>query len=117
MRQIAVTYHHEDGAWWAEAPTAPGFSALATTRDELDRMVREGLEFHFDGEPVGVLRYDETGAALDARAAFAPSLRLDRSWWTITESDAVARAESQPQLVSRSRSVSISKSATTGASA
>lgn len=117
MRQIAVTYHREDGAWWAEASEAPGFSALADSREELDRMVHEGLVFHFDGEPVSVLRYDETGAALDARAAFAPNMRPDRSWWTLTATDEVARAETRPRAITRARSVSAPMSVPAGASA
>lgn len=51
MRQITVTYHHEDGAWWAEAPSVPGFSAAAASFEELRAETREGIAFAVDDEP------------------------------------------------------------------
>lgn len=51
MRQITVTFHHEDGAWWAEAASVPGFSAAAATYEELRSEVRDGLTFALDDEP------------------------------------------------------------------
>ena len=51
MRRVTVIYHHEGNSWWAESNDLPGFSAAADTREELDALVREGVNFHFDGEP------------------------------------------------------------------
>lgn len=45
---VLVTIHTEDGTWWADSPTIPGFYAMADTRQELLHEVRESLEFAAD---------------------------------------------------------------------
>lgn len=45
---VGVTYHFEDGLWWAESDDAPGYYAGADTLEQLRQDVREGLEFHFE---------------------------------------------------------------------
>lgn len=52
MSEIRVTYHHEDGTWWAESVDVPGFTAAADALPELRQLVREGLAFHLDLESV-----------------------------------------------------------------
>lgn len=46
MITIRVTYHHEEGVWWAESADVDGFSATAESLRELRGLVKEGLEFH-----------------------------------------------------------------------
>lgn len=41
-----VTYHHEDGIWWADSEDVPGYYACAATLEELRELVREGMKFH-----------------------------------------------------------------------
>lgn len=41
--QVEVIYHHEDGTWWAESPTLPGWSAAAPTFEDLRPLTREGV--------------------------------------------------------------------------
>jgi predicted RNase H-like HicB family nuclease len=53
MKRVRVIYRHESGQWSAEAPDAPGYSAVADSLPELRRLVREGLRFFLD-EPVVV---------------------------------------------------------------
>lgn len=45
MEQITVRIHHDDGVWWAESPSLPGFSSAADSLAELRSLVREGIEF------------------------------------------------------------------------
>jgi predicted RNase H-like HicB family nuclease len=45
---VRVVYHFEDGSWWADSEDAPGYYAGAERLEELRKLVREGLEFHFD---------------------------------------------------------------------
>ncbi len=40
---IRVTYHEEDGHWWAESPDIDGFIAGGDTLDEVRLLVREGI--------------------------------------------------------------------------
>jgi predicted RNase H-like HicB family nuclease len=45
MKEIRLTYHQEDGAWWVDSDDVPGFYAAADTFDEARREAREGLSF------------------------------------------------------------------------
>jgi predicted RNase H-like HicB family nuclease len=49
---ITIIYHQEPDGFWAESPDAPGFTAVAPTREELDRRVEEGLRFYFEGSAI-----------------------------------------------------------------
>jgi predicted RNase H-like HicB family nuclease len=49
---VKVTYHHEEGTWWAESDGVPGFSAAADSLDSLRALVREGMGFHLEGQEV-----------------------------------------------------------------
>lgn len=46
---ITVLIHNEDGAWWAESPDLPGYSAAADTREELETLVFEGVKAFLGG--------------------------------------------------------------------
>jgi predicted RNase H-like HicB family nuclease len=54
VSEIRVTYHQEEGSWWAESPDVPGFSATAEDLVELRTLVREGLTFHLRVDSVDV---------------------------------------------------------------
>lgn len=50
MTTIRVTYHHEDGAWWADSSDLDGWYAGGETLAEARAQVREGLAFYVDGD-------------------------------------------------------------------
>lgn len=106
MRRVTVVNHREGESWWAESPDLPGFSAAADSSDELDEMVRDGVDFYLDGEPHALLitRDDPSnrtrimptmgrtlgatqGAVTSARFAFEPTRR------------ASARTSTNPKVV------------------
>lgn len=43
-----VTYHYEDGLWWADSEDAPGYYAGADTFAELRERAAEGIAFHLE---------------------------------------------------------------------
>ncbi|MBX3194728.1 MAG: DUF1902 domain-containing protein [Microbacteriaceae bacterium] len=80
MRQIRVTYHREDGSWWADSDEIAGFTAAAGTLAKLRELTAEAANFYLD-EPVALDEYLDSGARLDApwRAFFSglPSAIVD----------------------------------------
>ena len=44
-RQVNITYHREDGVWWAESDDMPGFSAAGDTFAETRKLAREDIPF------------------------------------------------------------------------
>jgi predicted RNase H-like HicB family nuclease len=54
---IRVSYHHEDGAWWADSPDLQGWAAGGASLAEAREQVRDGLRF-FIGEDVEILEGD-----------------------------------------------------------
>jgi predicted RNase H-like HicB family nuclease len=65
---IPVIYHSESGAWWAESPRIPEWTATAETLDELRALVEDGVRFALERDDVVVehmLTYGiETAAAI-----------------------------------------------------
>ncbi len=62
---ITVTYHHENGTWWADSEDVAGFYAAAQSLAEARREVRDGLQFHFDTDsPVDFDETSEDGGAI-----------------------------------------------------
>jgi len=49
---VPVLYHHESAGWWADSPTVPGWSATASTLDELRPLVEDGVRFALDSDDV-----------------------------------------------------------------
>ncbi len=47
--EYTVIYEPGDGNWSAYVPDLPGCIATAKTRKELERQVREAIEFHIEG--------------------------------------------------------------------
>jgi predicted RNase H-like HicB family nuclease len=85
--EITVTYHFEDGTWWAESDDVPGFFAAGQSVGETRQLVRSGLAFHFDGVDVGDLEIRETRD--DGNPVFVSEItRPDFSWspsWSWTQ--------------------------------
>jgi predicted RNase H-like HicB family nuclease len=50
MKSYLVIFEqgHDDG-WGAYAPDLPGLGVAAETREEVDKLIREGLEIHIAG--------------------------------------------------------------------
>lgn len=67
MKQITVEIHHDEGVWWAESPSIPGFSSAADTLSELRRSIHEGVDFALDGVAHFIVEVRAQGAARDAR--------------------------------------------------
>lgn len=55
-RQVNITYHREDGTWWAESDEMPGFSAAGNTFEETRRLAREDVPFFFDDNKPTLIR-------------------------------------------------------------
>jgi predicted RNase H-like HicB family nuclease len=51
MRTARIVYHHEPEGWWADSPDLLGWSAAAESREDLEKLVRDGAEF-FAEEPL-----------------------------------------------------------------
>jgi predicted RNase H-like HicB family nuclease len=49
MRQYTVIYERGAQNWSAYVPDLPGCIATAATREELERLIRETIEFHVEG--------------------------------------------------------------------
>ena len=45
MRNIALTYHHEDGVWWVDSDDIPGFYAAADSLEDARKEAKAGVAF------------------------------------------------------------------------
>lgn len=57
MSQYLVIYEHGPSSWGAYCPDLPGLGVAAGSREEAEKLIREGIEFHIEslrehGEPV-----------------------------------------------------------------
>lgn len=52
MDTIRVIYHCEPDGWWAESLAIAGWSATASTVDELRPLVEDGVRFALDRDDV-----------------------------------------------------------------
>jgi len=75
MRQIAVTYHQEQGSWWAESDDLDGYTAAANSFSDLRQLVIEGVDFYVNGEPHVLAERLESGADLLGPASRAGGSR------------------------------------------
>ncbi len=48
-KRYTVIYEPGDRNWSAYVPDLPGCIATAKTREELERQIREAIEFHIEG--------------------------------------------------------------------
>jgi predicted RNase H-like HicB family nuclease len=49
MTQYTVIYEPGQRNWSAYVPDLPGCIATAATREDLERLIREAIEFHVEG--------------------------------------------------------------------
>lgn len=49
MKEFAVVYEYGENNWSAYSPDIPGCIATGATREEVERLFAEALEFHFEG--------------------------------------------------------------------
>ena len=49
MRQYTVIYESGKCNWSAYVPDLPGCIATAKTREQVEKLVREAIEFHIEG--------------------------------------------------------------------
>jgi predicted RNase H-like HicB family nuclease len=48
MSEYAVIYEHSPTSWGAYCPDLPGLGVVGDTRDEVERLIREGLVIHIE---------------------------------------------------------------------
>jgi hypothetical protein len=70
MQLVPVLYHRESAGWWAESPTIAGWSATASTLDELRSLVEQGVRFALNSDEVVVTHMLAPGVG-------PPGLRFD----------------------------------------
>ena len=49
MREYAVIFGQTRTGWSAHAPDLPGLGVTGSTFAEVEKLVREGIEFHLEG--------------------------------------------------------------------
>ena len=42
VESVKIVYHRDEGAWWADSPDMPGFSAVGDTFDDTRKLALEG---------------------------------------------------------------------------
>jgi predicted RNase H-like HicB family nuclease len=47
--KYTVIYEQGPTSWGAYVPDLPGVIAVSDTRDEVERLIREAIEFHLEG--------------------------------------------------------------------
>ena len=57
MSEYVVIYERSDTGWGAYCPDLPGLGVVGETREEVDRLIREGVVVHIEslrecGDPV-----------------------------------------------------------------
>jgi predicted RNase H-like HicB family nuclease len=61
--RYAVLYEKGPTSWGASVPDLPGCIAVGSTRDEVEALIREAIEFHLEGLqeeglPIPALSYE-----------------------------------------------------------
>lgn len=64
MNQVTVTYHHEEGQWWAEALELEGFTVVGRSFAEVQQLVSEGVAFYLNDAPFSLVELLDSGATL-----------------------------------------------------
>lgn len=100
MNQITVTYHHEEGQWWAEALELEGFTVVGRSFIEIQQLVYEGVAFYLDDAPFSLVERIDSGATLVGTATSAQGLTyaswsgaLASAWYTPRSSIKVGVAQ------------------------
>jgi predicted RNase H-like HicB family nuclease len=48
MSEYAVIYEHGPTSWGAYCPDLPGLGVVGDTREEVERLIREGIALHLE---------------------------------------------------------------------
>ena len=65
VKSVKIVYHRDEGAWWADSPDMPGFSAVGDTFDDTRQLALEDIPFYFDGNRPNIVdERMENGATL-----------------------------------------------------
>jgi predicted RNase H-like HicB family nuclease len=48
MSEYAVIYEHGPTSWGAYCPDLPGLGVVGDTREEVEQLIREGVELHIE---------------------------------------------------------------------
>ena len=48
VKSVKIVYHRDEGAWWADSPDMPGFSAVGDTFDDTRKLALEDIPFYFE---------------------------------------------------------------------
>lgn len=49
MREYAIIYGQTRTGWGAHAPDLPGLGVTGSTFEEVEQLIREGIDFHLEG--------------------------------------------------------------------
>lgn len=49
MSEYLVVIEHEGESWGAYCPDLPGVGVVGGTQEEVERLIREAINFHLDG--------------------------------------------------------------------
>lgn len=70
---VTVTYHQEQGSWWASSQDVDGFTAAADTVAELRALVREAMPFYLDADDVELLEEMADGGIVGVQRILHPA--------------------------------------------
>jgi predicted RNase H-like HicB family nuclease len=70
MREYTVIYEKGPVSWGAYLPDLPGLAATGDSLEEVQRLIREGLEFHLEGML-------EDGDSIPEASSHAGTLKTD----------------------------------------
>ena len=65
-----VIFEKGPTSWGAYVPDLPGVISVGDSRDEVEKLIQEAIEFHLDG-------MREEGIAIPAPASFAGAVEVD----------------------------------------
>jgi predicted RNase H-like HicB family nuclease len=70
MMKYTVIYEKGPTSWGAYVPDLPGVIAVGDSRDEVERLIQEAVEFHLEG-------MREEGFSIPPPASFAGVVEID----------------------------------------
>ncbi len=70
MMKYTVIYEKGPTSWGAYVPDLPGVIAVGDSRDELERLIQEAVEFHLEG-------MREEGISIPPPASFAGVVEIN----------------------------------------
>jgi predicted RNase H-like HicB family nuclease len=70
MMKYTVIYEQGPTSWGAYVPDLPGVIAVGDSRDEVERLIQEAVEFHLEG-------MREEGISIPSPASFAGVVEIN----------------------------------------